>query len=750
MRIPISPIQRVVDPGASGGPALARTPQVDGLAQVGQALQGVTDQFARSQLMQTERAMQLEHEQMRARVLERARSDRLRWTEQLQALQSEAPAGAEGFTPSVLNKFDAYREQALKGITDQTERTMYDGMLGGLRETVGEHALVFQAGSRRDFRKNSLTNGLDTSARTVAIDPSQFTDVLATELANIQGASELDAPTKAALADHARSTLSFTAAKTMVRRDPLSVLQRLGYEYHAPTAPDAATPDPGGWKIPPEVQAARDAERLQILIRESTDPNVPADARDAVKREIALVEAKMKAAPKPKAAAANKPTPGTNPAQVANALKTDPILGNLKPEHIDTIAAHALAAVQQMDAQARAAMAARQQEGAKLAQGIISAWDNGYQQDPAIVQQAKDATRGTPAFVDLLNAEQRAQQGQQFRLMPPAQQQDILLATRSQATTPETAVQHEKLNAIHNDAVEKLKRDPMAYGAQVLNMPLAAVDWSSPDRVAATLPARVEQSKVVAAKFGVPVPAVTEHEAKAWADKLDGLGAAHVAVEVSSMARAMDPASRGVLADAVAPKDNAVALALRYGGDQRGDGTLVSQLILQGRQNLKDKIIKVDQGADVGWRANIVRAIGDAYPDEKTRRDAVDAAYYITAGISQGTVATSSDINRAVALATGGIIEHNGRKVPLPYGMEEGAFLQRLRDISPLDIKSQAPDGKVYSGGQPIMNAEQFTAALPDAQLIIAGPGRYNVRSGERLITNSLGKRITIEIGNVP
>ena len=96
-------------------------------------------------------------------------------------------------------------------------------------------------------------------------------------------------------------------------------------------------------------------------------------------------------------------------------------------------------------------------------------------------------------------------------------------------------------------------------------------------------------------------------------------------------------------------------------------------------------------------------------------------------------------------LATGGIVERNGFKVPLPYGMNEDDFTKRINSVRPADLAAQAPDAQVMIGSKP-MPLDQFVATLPKASLVHAGPGMYNVRAGSGLVTNSAGKRITLTV----
>ena len=104
------------------------------------------------------------------------------------------------------------------------------------------------------------------------------------------------------------------------------------------------------------------------------------------------------------------------------------------------------------------------------------------------------------------------------------------------------------------------------------------------------------------------------------------------------------------------------------------------------------------------------------------------------------------NIDNAVTLATGGIIDRNGQKIPLPYGVKEDDFTKRIDSIKSADLTGQAPDGMVMIGRTP-MPLAQFVATLPKAALIHAGQGLYNVRAGTGTVTNSSGQRITIKVG---
>lgn len=206
-----------------------------------------------------------------------------------------------------------------------------------------------------------------------------------------------------------------------------------------------------------------------------------------------------------------------------------------------------------------------------------------------------------------------------------------------------------------------------------------------------------------------------------------------------------DPDRLAAMATQMDQKDKVLGTAMMYANSQTTQGRYVSELILRGERALRDKAILVDEKKQTGWRGAIAAEIGDAYPNQEVRDRMIDAAYYIQAGFS--AEGGSTDTSRAVRLAAGRIVERGGNKFPLPYGMEEGEFDKRLKAIQSADLAAQAPGGQIFAG-KTAVPLEQFVKSLPDAALVHAGQGKYNVRAGMGLVTNAQGQRITIGVSN--
>lgn len=179
-----------------------------------------------------------------------------------------------------------------------------------------------------------------------------------------------------------------------------------------------------------------------------------------------------------------------------------------------------------------------------------------------------------------------------------------------------------------------------------------------------------------------------------------------------------------------------MALAFATATQQTTQGRYTSELILRGDQAIKDGAVMKDDKKVTGWKASIAQEIDGAFGNENTAQAVKDAAYYITAGIAaeNGGNAGGSDIKRAVRLAVGGdIIERNGKKLPIPAGMDASDFEARLKTSA----GAVAKQGSVRVAGVE-MSGEEFAASLPGQELMPVGSGRYAVIVKGRPVVRSL------------
>lgn len=355
-------------------------------------------------------------------------------------------------------------------------------------------------------------------------------------------------------------------------------------------------------------------------------------------------------------------------------------------------------------------------------------------------------TQGTPYAQGLVSLQERAKEVGGFAAQPLANQRAAVQALDQQmaATGASESLmkRRDALQKVQAKTEQAINEDALRAAEQRGLIKLQPVDISSIQGLASTIGARLQSAQVAQVWAGRPVSPLTADEAQRTASMLASLPVQQRATALASIGQALGAQASAGLAGQIDKQDKGLALSLQYGASKTTEGRHTSELILRGQQAIKDKTIKPETVAESGWRAKIAQELGDSYPSPRMADDVREAAYLITAGLAaEGSV----DVGRAVRLAAGGrIVEFNGRKIPIPAGMEEGDFSDRINNLAPSAFFDQAQDGKVMAGGQSVP-LDAFVKTLPDSQLIYAGPGRYNVLAGSRIVTNTAGKPIIIK-----
>lgn len=367
--------------------------------------------------------------------------------------------------------------------------------------------------------------------------------------------------------------------------------------------------------------------------------------------------------------------------------------------------------------------------------------DNSQQADITV-----QALAGTPYLETYQALQQQVRAIGGFAAQPVTQQQSMLDALNSkiaQSGTSDALIKQRDMLQRALDASENdLKEDALRAGLKRgVITDLAPVDTRSIDGFTRSVASRLQSAQVVQAWAGRPVSPLTSDEAQQVGQMLNTLPVQQRASALATLGTQLGPQAASGLAAQIDKQDKALSLALQFGSNKTTEGRYTSEIILKGQQAIKDKAIKVDAVAESGWRATIAKEIDGAYPNERQAADVKEAAYLITAGLAaEGNISPK----QAVRLAAGGeIVEHNGKKIPLPAQVEQSAFEERLRNLKAADFSSQVPDGNVRIGGQTVP-IETFVQAVPDAPLISLGRGRYAVTSGGRIVTNAKGSPIVI------
>lgn len=410
---------------------------------------------------------------------------------------------------------------------------------------------------------------------------------------------------------------------------------------------------------------------------------------------------------------------------------------------------------QQQQAELVAARAARQQEAAlrraeasfNTLQGLA---DKGGVLDPAFVDRVMKETAGTPYQAGVSALAKMARENSGFAAQPLAVQRQALDALDVQIAregrNPALDQRREKLERVLNEGQREVQADPLRAALtrgvitdlQPLNLAGGLADL--PQQLAG----RVQQAELVSRWAGQPVAPFTAEEANGLAKLLGSMAPDAKGQALGMLAQSIPPAQAQALARQIDAKDRPLALAMAVGAARTTQGRFTSELILRGAQAMKDKAIKVEGGPEFGLRAQIAKEIGDAVPG-KAGEDLIDAATFIYIGKQAEGDAVGADA--AVRLAVGGdIVEHNGRRVPIPAGMDTEGLKRKLSQMPERVISQQAPDGFVYvPGGRP-MGVPEFLATLPQAQLQPAGLGRYMVRSGGGLVLNAQRQPIVVDV----
>lgn len=330
-----------------------------------------------------------------------------------------------------------------------------------------------------------------------------------------------------------------------------------------------------------------------------------------------------------------------------------------------------------------------------------------------------------------------------------AQQLDALKARAVQGTSVELEREVKRREEVLTQARKDYAEDPLRAANErgVITTPLKPLNTGSLDTIAAGLIERASQAQEVATITKRPVSPLLASEAQQFGGMLGNLPVAERGRRIAQLAEVLPAPMMLALAQQIGGEDKGarrvLALEMQLGADKTVSGRYRSELVARGAQVIKDKGIKEDTAAEFGLRAQIAKEIGDSLPP-KWREDAIEAARLMYLG--QQSEGGSPSVRGAVRLAAGGeIVEHNGRRIPIPAGMDEGQFRDRLKAYPADAIAKQAGGAVMLPGGKP-MPMDQFLAGLPEAVLEPVAPGRFGVRAGGGIVMGATGRPIIIEV----
>lgn len=319
-------------------------------------------------------------------------------------------------------------------------------------------------------------------------------------------------------------------------------------------------------------------------------------------------------------------------------------------------------------------------------------------------------------------------------------------ATPGVGTSPDEKKFVDGLVKIRDNTQKAYDENPWVAAQERGVIPTApAIELTDVATAQAVLAQRMQQIGAVEARAGRKVSPLQPQEAEQIGRIVRSLPPDQQSAALAQFSTAIQDGDRlAAFAQQIDAKDRVLGTALIVGDLKTTFGRYVSELVIKGGRAMKDKTVSADNAKETGWRASIAKEVGDAYPNQEVRERMIDAATLVQTGLaSEG----SGDTARALRLVAGEIVEHNGFKIPLPRGMDESAFEERIKAVTPATLAAQAPGGQVYVG-KTAMPLQQFIDTLPSAALVSAGSGRYSVRAGMGFVTNSKGQRIVIGVGN--
>lgn len=434
----------------------------------------------------------------------------------------------------------------------------------------------------------------------------------------------------------------------------------------------------------------------------------------------------------------------------ADIAKTD----TLDPDKANILLGRVIGMRETIAAKAERAQASRlrtvQSEITKLNTLTMQGYDPTLEQMLPVQQAAKGtelegAVRQMVAFTN---------ESAKFRAMPPSQQEtyinDLEARVRKNPST-ETAQFVEKLKTIGKAQREAIATDSLSFAEQrgvaaVTSINLADA-LTNPAALKDQFLSRLSVARGVQAKYGGPLHVLKKEEAEALPGLLNGLAPPQKAAALKAIGGLVgDPVAMRDLAAQVKTKDQGLATAMFLASKelQTTTGRNVAEMYLLGQDALQNKRAKIDDKAETGMRAEITTALDGVYATTTARDMAVDVSMKLWAS---GRVMDNGldNVTRAVDVATGGVMTHNGGKVAKPYGWADNRFVGALGAFNADTLKQQSGSDVFMVGGQEI-KADALAKSLPKARLQTVGDGRYAVISGSDYVRTPDRKPLVIEV----
>ena len=295
--------------------------------------------------------------------------------------------------------------------------------------------------------------------------------------------------------------------------------------------------------------------------------------------------------------------------------------------------------------------------------------------------------------------------------------------------------------------LEKVKQDPLTFGAASMGVSVPPLDPRTPQNWAAQLQQRGQVAGKIKGKYGLSsLPILTNQEAGGLVDLLKMQSPQGIVQTVQGL---RNTGMRGDTLNRISaqfaardPGLGAVVGLVAAGKDTTALHVATGLQLIQGDK----KTVQIDKLTAGGMQTRFDKYLGDALGHmpqlRSTMFDAATAAY-VSLQAQSGRVGEFDRklFDQATREVVGDTVKINGRHVVIPDGMTEGRFKDFFKRIGPEQVKQ-------YGGVAGYDDARAAAAIRDDAQLFEVSSGRYRVAIDGKYLMTADGKQpLTLEIG---
>jgi len=442
-----------------------------------------------------------------------------------------------------------------------------------------------------------------------------------------------------------------------------------------------------------------------------------------------------------------------DPGAALKALKDQNYLPELDPGARTNLIHTADARVTQAANRAEIAAQARERKMDREWKAVSTVFEAGKMLDPVSLENARKTFKGTAYEAALTNLTAQAPAATAFASQPVSAQRQAMMQAQATMNTagasPEAVARYKHMEQLHAATLADIEKDPYQAAAErgvIVGVRPLGMDLQ---QLPAQLRARAADAQQVGQWVGSDVSLFRPDEAEKVGNVLQAMPPKDRAGALVGLRAAMTPGQAAAFAKQLDPKDKSLALAMAYTDRKTTAGRYTSELILRGQQAKLDgtstKGQKQPDAKVAEWGAEFAADLADVFPNQQTANDIREAAMLISHGLAAeaGGALSREDRQRALRMAVGGtIVEHNGRKIPLPAGVDEGGLRERLRAVTPEQV---GPGTTVRAAGVDVPMAE-FIRTLPGQQLMPYRAGQYAVIVGGRPVVRTDGRPVLVGV----